>query len=147
MITWVCLLTWSFMKLYILWSKPGVLWFMGSQRVRHDWATELNWKFYEVTYSGFIYFSEFVIFIKNVSPPNCNFTLKNWNDFIVFWILEHTVQISHVLLLNLNNKHVQWRIIYRVVFCFSLLSIFKKGNGLQACIKYFKYFFYVIPWY
>ena len=26
------------------WSgRPGVLWFMGSQRVRHDWATELNW--------------------------------------------------------------------------------------------------------
>ena len=22
---------------------PGVLWFMGSQRVRYDWATELNW--------------------------------------------------------------------------------------------------------
>ena len=22
---------------------PGVLWFMGSQRVRHDWVTELNW--------------------------------------------------------------------------------------------------------
>ena len=22
--------------------KPGVLWFMGSQKVRHDWATELN---------------------------------------------------------------------------------------------------------
>ena len=24
-------------------GKPGVLWFMGSQIVRHDWATELNW--------------------------------------------------------------------------------------------------------
>ena len=24
-------------------ERPGVLWFMGSQRVRHDWATELNW--------------------------------------------------------------------------------------------------------
>ena len=24
-------------------GKPGVLWSMGSQRVRHDWATELNW--------------------------------------------------------------------------------------------------------
>ena len=23
--------------------RPGVLWFMGSQRVGHDWATELNW--------------------------------------------------------------------------------------------------------
>ena len=25
-------------------GKPGVLQSMGSQRVRHDWATELNWK-------------------------------------------------------------------------------------------------------
>ena len=25
-------------------GKPGVLQFMGSQRVRHNWATELNWK-------------------------------------------------------------------------------------------------------
>ena len=24
----------------------GVLWFMGSQRVRHDWATELNWNYW-----------------------------------------------------------------------------------------------------
>ena len=24
-------------------GRPGVLWFMGSQRVRHDWGTELNW--------------------------------------------------------------------------------------------------------
>ena len=23
--------------------RPGMLWFMGSQRFRHDWATELNW--------------------------------------------------------------------------------------------------------
>ena len=24
-------------------GRPGMLWFMGLQRVRHDWATELNW--------------------------------------------------------------------------------------------------------
>ena len=24
-------------------GRPGVLWFMGSQRVEHDWATEVNW--------------------------------------------------------------------------------------------------------
>ena len=23
--------------------RPGMLWFMGSQRVRHDWAAEMNW--------------------------------------------------------------------------------------------------------
>ena len=27
-------------------EKPGELQAMGSQRVRHDWATELNWNFY-----------------------------------------------------------------------------------------------------
>ena len=37
------------MSLSELWElvmdrSPGVLWFMGSQTVRHDWATELNWK-------------------------------------------------------------------------------------------------------
>ena len=24
-------------------GRPGVLWFLGSQRVGHDWETELNW--------------------------------------------------------------------------------------------------------
>ena len=24
-------------------GRPGVLWFLGSKRVRHDWETELNW--------------------------------------------------------------------------------------------------------
>ena len=24
-------------------GRPGVLWFMGSQRIGHDWATVLNW--------------------------------------------------------------------------------------------------------
>ena len=27
-------------------GRPGVLRFMGSQRVGHDWATELNWKYF-----------------------------------------------------------------------------------------------------
>ena len=27
-------------------GRPGVLWYMGSQRVRHDWVTELNWTEY-----------------------------------------------------------------------------------------------------
>ena len=29
-------------------GRPGVLRFMGSQRVGHDWATELNWTFSKV---------------------------------------------------------------------------------------------------
>ena len=26
-------------------ARTGMLWFMGSQRVGHDWAMELNWHF------------------------------------------------------------------------------------------------------
>ena len=37
--TWVCVNSGSWW-----WTgRPGVLQFMGSQRVRYDWATELNW--------------------------------------------------------------------------------------------------------
>ena len=37
--TWVWVNSWSWW-----WTgKPGMLRFMGSQRVGHDWATELNW--------------------------------------------------------------------------------------------------------
>ena len=35
-------------------GRPGVLWFMGSQRVGLDWATELNW--YESTFSKQVWF-------------------------------------------------------------------------------------------
>ena len=31
-------------------GRPGMLWFMGSQRVRHDWVTELNWTGKDVHY-------------------------------------------------------------------------------------------------
>ena len=34
-------------------GRPGFLWFMGLQRVRYDWATELNWlilPFYNLQY-------------------------------------------------------------------------------------------------
>ena len=38
--------TWVWVNAGSWWwrGRPGMLWFMGSQRVEHDWATELNWK-------------------------------------------------------------------------------------------------------
>ena len=37
--------TWVWVNSRSWWwtGRPGVLWFMGSQRVGHDWMTELNW--------------------------------------------------------------------------------------------------------
>ena len=37
---WVCVISGRWWWI----GRPGVLWFMGSQRVRHDWETELNWR-------------------------------------------------------------------------------------------------------
>ena len=37
---------WTWVWVYGSWwwtERPGLLWFMGSQKVVHDWATELNW--------------------------------------------------------------------------------------------------------
>ena len=44
--------TWVWVNSRIWWwtGMPGVLPFMGSQRVRHYWATELNWLNWDVSY-------------------------------------------------------------------------------------------------
>ena len=36
-------------------GKPGVLQSMGSQRVRHDWATELKWKISLTSWEGILF--------------------------------------------------------------------------------------------
>ena len=45
-------------------GRPGVLQFMGSQRVRHDWVTELNWTETLNQEMKFLHF----YFIKHVLP-------------------------------------------------------------------------------
>ena len=48
------------------WSgRPGVLWFMGSQRVRHDWAADLIWS--ELLFFLLLYFYIFIYFTKHHS--------------------------------------------------------------------------------
>ena len=60
-------------------GRPGVLRFMGLQRVRHDWATEVNWT------DGWIY--------KKNQVYNCYFRLKLINS--VFFHL-CILQIGHI---------------------------------------------------
>ena len=44
--------TWVWVNSRSWWwtGRPGVLQFMGSQRVRHDWATELNWNWFHMMF-------------------------------------------------------------------------------------------------
>ena len=39
----LCTWVWANSRSWWWTGRPGVLWFMGLQRVGHDWATELNW--------------------------------------------------------------------------------------------------------
>ena len=50
-------------------GRPGMLWFMGSQRVRHDWDTELNWTENILIYP--IYF--YLFFFNNLTTRNIIF--------------------------------------------------------------------------
>ena len=54
-------------------GRPGVLWFMGSQRVEHDWATELKWtelSAYKLNKQG-----------DNIQPWHIRFLI--WNQCVV----------------------------------------------------------------
>ena len=58
--------TWVWVNSRSWWwtRRPGMLWFMGLQRVKHDWATELNWT--EV-WAHTHMFIQFIIFQKILS--------------------------------------------------------------------------------
>ena len=59
--------TWVWVNSRSWWwtGRPGVLRFMGSQRVGHDWTTELNWT--EETNSGF----KNQLHLKYIFWPHC----------------------------------------------------------------------------
>ena len=53
-------------------GRPGMLWFMGSQRVGHDWETELNWTLIEKPHIGTSMDSHSWVepFIWLIKPPD-----------------------------------------------------------------------------
>ena len=70
-------------------GRPGVLRFMGSQRVGHDWATELNW----TEWNGSSLRSEFCLFCTMTpghkkrlakSGPLLDIRLVGWWAYIYF---------------------------------------------------------------
>ena len=62
-------------------GRLGVLWFMGSQRVGHDWVTELNWSTPQklkvfLLVCHFFITSFFFFFLRCYMNPNFNHLLK-----------------------------------------------------------------------
>ena len=86
-------------------GRPGVLWFMGLQRVGHDWATELNWT--EKQYNINIYVCVYIlgwfyyIAINSLSERLSNLHLKECRMRINNYF---TVEKSRRLHLNQGIK-------------------------------------------
>ena len=64
-------------------GRPGVLRFMGSQRVGHDWATELNWWLVMLIIFSCAYWPSVIFLGKMSIQVFCHF---NWFIFW-FWFL------------------------------------------------------------
>ena len=56
-------------------GRPGVLRFMGSQRVGHDWATELNW-------TPLYVYSTFCLFADIYGVTNCKWRLGSRSNCV-----------------------------------------------------------------
>ena len=66
--------TWVWVNSGCWWwtGRHGVLWFMGSQRVGHDWVTELNWPDSGTPYFvPFVYLCVCVFFFFFLLIPHC----------------------------------------------------------------------------
>ena len=73
-------------------GRPGVLQFMGCQRVRHDWATELNWielKMYRI-----------VIWVTYIHT----YIMKWWSQYVCIYIYFQILNLYRVqkLLQNID---------------------------------------------
>ena len=124
-------------------GRPGMLWFMGLQRVRHYWATELNWTEYSIIYTCitsslfyFMYFSWRLITLQYCSGF-CHTLIWISHGFTCVPHLEplshlpsHPIPLGHpsapVLstlshALNLDWRSVPHMIIY-MFQCYSLRS-------------------------
>ena len=73
-------------------GKPGVLWSIGSQRVWHDWATDLNWTRLQWPVTMNIIFF-FFFFFAHTSRIGWVILLK-WSKLSWFWVGSLTHQQS-----------------------------------------------------
>ena len=66
-------------------GRPGVLRFMGSQRVGHDWATELNWTEFTLIHGPNIPGSYAILLFTTLDFTSITDHIHNWVLFL-FWL-------------------------------------------------------------
>ena len=101
--------TWVWVNSVSWWwtGRPGVLQFMGLQRVRHDWATELNW-----TECG----------------RAQELRVSEWNESR--WVVSDSATLDYTLHVILQARILEW-----VAFPFSRGSSQPRGQTQVSCLQ------------
>ena len=128
-------------------GRPGVLWFMGSQTVRHDWATELNWT--ELIGNVFSYNTVWgpLPIINNASK----LLNSHMMDTAIIFCIWHIKKLSYLLVspqLVIQTQSFQfeplryhamwmrwWGLLVALTYeCVMVKSVFTSGSSLQHLV-------------
>ena len=121
--TWVWVNSWSWW-----WTgKPGVLQSVGSQRVGHEWATELNWTMLYITSPGVLYFITGSLYLlttfthlalTSTHPASSNhqfvFCLCGFFFFFQIPYIREFIQYLSLSLWFISLNVMPWRFIHSV---------------------------------
>ena len=107
---------------WTLGGRPGMLQFMGWQRVVQDWVTELNWdirrkgKVTMTDFSTLVDWNNTVAFNQNRKPHgNCN-----WNRNLIPFLRNLTAEVSY----SQENREN--------IFRYGIFPIFGKFDGIHS---------------
>ena len=101
--------TWVWASSGIWWwtGRPCMLQSMGSQKVGHDWATELNWTEYSISNCSLVILKEIIRphnLFSFVTNPKLSFLPVCYKHIWEYWIL---VSARYIKLLLLDQEEVR----------------------------------------
>ena len=132
--TWGC----ASSKSWLWTGKPGLLPSMGSQRVRHNWATELNWIISDVEYLLYAFWPSVCLLWRNFYS---DLPLSFWLGCLCFWYLAAWCvcifwRLIPCWLLHLQIFSPNLRVVFSFCLCFPLLC-----RKFLSLVKYHLFIF------
>ena len=113
---------WVWVNSGSLWwtQRPGVLRFMGSQRVGHDWVTELNWTELKIDYCSILMTAAWkslsddsnIWFMPLLASVYYLFSFNLWLSwFLVLWVIFSFM--LHILVIMLGDSWSYLNLLFR----------------------------------
>ena len=143
--------TWVWVNSGCLWwtGRPGVLQFMGSQRVGQDWATELNWNEVLVSYLTDLQNQSSILTVCLLSPSV--FSHITWRKSLLLCFLLPSAEYLRTMLFLTSYRSLSPLFLIIIILLYylsstiikSLLNTYfkiflKNHNKLQYCMIYTK---------